>query len=190
MVKALRPNAIILHGDGNLWWGGALHEEYKWLKANGKLGTYVMYANDDTTFGEGYIEKGIELIKEYPHSLITGCGYSRNSGKLIDTAVEWDFKTFRMAEITRADSVGNCASTRSLFMEIEALIKIGGFHPILLPHYGSDYEWIMGADDDAVEAAEKPEVKVEIRHKYGIALDDFLVITGGKIDAYGGRTED
>lgn len=41
---------------------------------------------------------------------------------------------------------------------------------------------VMGADDEKVEAALKPEVRKEIREKYGIADDDFLIITGGKID--------
>ncbi len=43
---------------------------------------------------------------------------------------------------------------------------------------------VMGADDEKVEAALKPEVKREIRKKYGITDDDFLIITGGKIDNY------
>lgn len=42
---------------------------------------------------------------------------------------------------------------------------------------------VMGADDDLVEEALKPEVKKGIREKYGIADDDFLIINGGKIDA-------
>lgn len=47
---------------------------------------------------------------------------------------------------------------------------------------------VMGADDDAVEAASKPEVKKAIREKYGIEDDDFLVMTGGKIDQWKTQT--
>lgn len=43
---------------------------------------------------------------------------------------------------------------------------------------------VMGADDEKVEAALKPEVRKEIRNKYGISDDDFLIITGGKIDNF------
>lgn len=43
---------------------------------------------------------------------------------------------------------------------------------------------VMGADDEKVEAALKPEVRKEIREKYGITDDDFLIITGGKIDNF------
>ena len=43
---------------------------------------------------------------------------------------------------------------------------------------------VMGADDEKVEAALKPEVRKGIREKYGITDDDFLIITGGKIDNF------
>lgn len=41
---------------------------------------------------------------------------------------------------------------------------------------------VMGADDDEVERAGKLEVRVATRAKYGIDEDDFLIVTGGKID--------
>ncbi len=43
---------------------------------------------------------------------------------------------------------------------------------------------VMGADDDAVEAAVKPEVRQEIRAKYGLDENDFVIMTGGKIDQW------
>lgn len=47
---------------------------------------------------------------------------------------------------------------------------------------------VMGADDDMVEKALKTEVRREIRERYGIADDDFLIITGGKIDNFKRQT--
>lgn len=47
---------------------------------------------------------------------------------------------------------------------------------------------VMGADDELVEAASKPSVRKDIREKYNIAEDDFLVMTGGKIDAFKTQT--
>lgn len=41
---------------------------------------------------------------------------------------------------------------------------------------------VMGMDDEKAEQADKPEVKKEIRERFGYAEDDFVVITGGKID--------
>lgn len=41
---------------------------------------------------------------------------------------------------------------------------------------------VMGADDELVEKSSHPEVKKQIRNKYNIDKDEFLIVTGGKID--------
>lgn len=41
---------------------------------------------------------------------------------------------------------------------------------------------VMGADDEKVKEANDSEMKRNIRRKYGIKKDDFLIMTGGKID--------
>ncbi len=41
---------------------------------------------------------------------------------------------------------------------------------------------VMGADDEKVAAARMPEVRASVRDRYGIGEDDFLIMTGGKID--------
>ena len=41
---------------------------------------------------------------------------------------------------------------------------------------------VMGMDDEKAEAADTPQVKSQVRQKLGYAEDDFVVITGGKID--------
>lgn len=47
---------------------------------------------------------------------------------------------------------------------------------------------VMGADDEQVKEAAQPEVRKNIREKYGIYEDDFLVMTGGKIDKWKTQT--
>lgn len=41
---------------------------------------------------------------------------------------------------------------------------------------------VMGADDDKVRHALAPEVRTDIRARYGIGPEGFLIMTGGKID--------
>ena len=41
---------------------------------------------------------------------------------------------------------------------------------------------VMGADDEAVENASRPEVRQRRRIGYGVADDDIVIVTGGKID--------
>lgn len=43
---------------------------------------------------------------------------------------------------------------------------------------------VMGADDEAVQQALSSESRHNFRRKYGIKEDDFLIVTGGKIDSF------
>lgn len=47
---------------------------------------------------------------------------------------------------------------------------------------------VMGADDDLVCKAENDNAREEIRRRYNIAEDDFLIMTGGKIDGFKTQT--
>lgn len=47
---------------------------------------------------------------------------------------------------------------------------------------------VMGGDDESVVAAAQPEVRKEIRAKYGLDDDDFVIMTGGKIDHFKTQT--
>lgn len=145
MVKEKMPNTVILTGDGNLWWGGALHMAYKWLCDHAADDDIVMFANDDTQFQNDYLAIAEQFVRQYPDSLITGCGYDVHTGELIDGAAHWDFKKGAGVGGFKPTDVANCASTRSLFFTGKVLKKTGGFHPVLLPHYASDYEWTIRA---------------------------------------------
>lgn len=47
---------------------------------------------------------------------------------------------------------------------------------------------VMGADDECVEKSENPEIRKNIRERYGLSEDDFVIMTGGKIDAFKTQT--
>lgn len=47
---------------------------------------------------------------------------------------------------------------------------------------------VMGADDEFVEGAKQNINSKKIREKYGIEQDDFLILTGGKIDLFKTQT--
>ena len=149
VVLKKMPNSTIIRGDGNLWWGGALHKAYQWINNNLKENhmDYIMISNDDVTFDEKYLEIALKHLKEFPDALIAGKGYSSNSGKLLDTVLNINYKKKWNESIYEPaiNNTGKCVSTRSLFMRIDTFLKVGDFHPILLPHYGSDYEWTIRA---------------------------------------------
>lgn len=146
MIHLESPNAIVIHGNGNLWWGGSLNKAYKWLLSNASLNDYVYICNDDIRIPNDYIEKGIAILeRETNDILIAGTGFDSNTGELSDGATLYNVLTGE-EKILNVDSEGNCGSTHSLFLRLSTFKRIGGFHPILLPHYGSDPEFILRAN--------------------------------------------
>ena len=145
MVMNEMPNATIIKGNGNLYWGGALHEAYKWIVSQ-KISDndVVFFTNDDNVFSDTYLQDSLEHLKNNVRSLITGNGFSIQTGEQCDGVSYCDLKT---GEITLlgTEAEGNLADTRSLMMWVKDLKNIGGFHPILLPHYLSDYEFVLRA---------------------------------------------
>ena len=144
MVNAEFPSSPILYGSGNLWWGGALHKAYKWLRDNASDGDILLISNDDTRFDDRYLETGAKLVREHPNTLVAGCGYGLQGDRQLDGIFHHSF-TDGTGRLLPADSEGNCASTRSLFLTVGMMKRIGGFHPILLPQYFSDFEWTIRA---------------------------------------------
>lgn len=152
-VRELMPDATIICGDGNLWWGGALHEAYKWVLSNlsGNTDEYVLISNDDVMYNSDYFEKAVTSLKTRRHTLLTGIGYDIGTGEPTDTPQYYNFYSKKVIEEHNSEKIdgiwykGDHCSTRSLWMRVEDMLQIGGFHPVLLPHYGSDYEWTYRA---------------------------------------------
>lgn len=167
MVKREMPDATVLRGDGNLWWGGALHLAYRYFKNGGADDAdYVLITNDDVRYPADYLATGAALLEAHKNTLVSGCGYGIHSRKAEDGVVLHDDPAYE-AECEAAQGYvpvwdGNCASTRSLFLRVGDWKRIGGFHPVLLPHYASDYEWTIRAHRKGFAIRMFEELRYEI----------------------------
>src|SRR4030042_66268 len=55
----------VIQGKGNWWWAGSLQQGYKWFNSNERtinVNDFVLIINDDTTFENNFLQKGIELL--------------------------------------------------------------------------------------------------------------------------------
>ena len=145
-VKNIFNNTIVLQGDGNLWWGGAMHKAYKWLLDH--IGNSV-YEKD-------YIERGLKVLAEHESTMVTGSGYSLHTGERFDGSFLSKYNDIILME---ENNYGEIATTRSLFMRIKDLKRVGGFRPILLPHYLSDFEFTFRGNKRGVKIYCSSEVK-------------------------------
>jgi GT2 family glycosyltransferase len=137
----LFPKAIVIKGKGNWWWGGSLQQAYKWIiQERLSNDCQILIINDDVELPPGFLSTGVRKLSENPGSLILAKAYSRVDHTLVDSGVHIDWKKLTFTLATKRDEI-NVLSTRGLFLTAGLFRRIGGFHPILIPHYQSDYEF-------------------------------------------------
>lgn len=159
-----------------------------WKKLKRYQGCYdaLKLANPDIIFVHGGqfldIDQVVRYVKENPSATV----YVDNHADFSNSATNWFSKNILHKIIWK-----HCEK------EIEPFTKkFYGVLPVrvdfLKEMYGlpaSKCELlVMGADDELVHAASDPNVRSKIRNKYGIKENDFLVMTGGKIDQWKTQT--
>ena len=145
MVLSEVENSTVIRGKGDWWWAGSLHQGFKWLKREAvRKEDVVLIMNDDTEFRPDFLEKGVAILRGHSRTLLLARSFSLSSGDLLDAGVHTDWRRFRFEKAERPEDV-NCLSTMGLFLRVKDFLDIGGFHPRLLPHFTSDYEFTMRA---------------------------------------------
>jgi len=145
MVRGHIPSVTVLQGSGSWWWGGSLHQGYLWLK-NQTLppDAVALTLNDDAVFDAEYLSHGVSALRNTTRTLVVSTGYGEESQKRMDGGVHADWMRWTFLQESDPGKI-NCASTRGLFVFVSDFVRIGGFHPVLLPHYSSDYEFTIRA---------------------------------------------
>ena len=181
MAESMFDNITIIHGNGNLWWGGAMHQAYLWIKKQKfSPDDIVFMSNDDSVYEREYIKKACKALENAKRTLLAGNGYSIENEERFDGATYYDEKVGSYT-LLPSGAYGNMCTTRSLFLKLSDYLEIGGFHPILLPHYLSDYEYTYRAyrkgfkivSDDTV-AYYSDRSKTGIKKERGLTLKELF----------------
>lgn len=157
-VRELFPAAELIAGNGRLFWGGSMQKIYLRLRERVADDDVVFYANDDSQFEPDFIALAANALRSRPNDLLTGCGYGVKTGYYLDGPVHFSLENGAVTN-PPAGSEGNCASTRALFLTGRVYRELGGFHPILIPHYASDYEYTLRANRRGHRIFSDPSVR-------------------------------
>ena len=172
MALAELPQTTVIKGQGKWWWGGSLHQGYKWLKEHKlPINDIVLIINDDVTFEPDFLQKAVALLSANPRTLFLAKSYSQETGEFLDGGTHVDLKYLRFEQNPEDGSKINCLSTRGLFFKVGDFLEIGGFHPVLVPHYGSDYEFTLRAHRKGFALKVPDELKVYLNEKTSWAQD-------------------
>jgi GT2 family glycosyltransferase len=145
LVRMQYPDALIIRGNGNLWWAGALQAGLESLRDRGTADQDIVFIlNNDTEFDAGLVARAVSVLKARPDILLAARRLDEMDATQLETGIHGDFvrMDFRVAQ---SPAKINCLPTRGLFLRWSTMRAIGDFHPKLLPHYWSDYEYTLRA---------------------------------------------
>jgi GT2 family glycosyltransferase len=145
MVRAMLPadRLVVLEGNGQLWWAGALQLAWSHLSALPAPAEKdaVLLINDDVAFDRNFLSSGLAVLAESPQACIQAMGIDPATGERdVGAVVDLTRLRFRAA---RHGETPHCLSTRGLLMSSSTFVGSGGFRPDKLPHYLSDYEFTL-----------------------------------------------
>lgn len=157
-------NVQVLHGDGSWWWAGSLQRGLDWL-ATQQPGddALLLMINDDVRFGPDYLARAVATMAGRRDTLVLSRFVDPVSGSTSETGVHAEFRHRSFAIAQSADQI-NCLSTRGLFLRWRDACRIGRFHPRLLPHYLSDYEYTIRAHRKGLRCETSPDLLIEPDH--------------------------
>lgn len=162
MVQAKIENLTVLKGKGDWWWAGSLQQGIECLEKRGAEDRdIVMFANDDITFDADFLQKAAGILDRLDAALLLPYLRDENTGLPIESGVEADLQQLTFKEATSPDKI-NCLPTRGLFMRMADLRKVGGFHPWLLPHYLSDYEFTIRAHKKGLKLITSADIAIQL----------------------------
>jgi GT2 family glycosyltransferase len=148
-VRAVLPATVVVRGNGRWWWAGCLHHASEWLAAKGVADdAMICILNDDVDIAPDFIALAVGELAARPATLLLARqakGETRGDG-----GIHADLWRLHFTPEPNPVAI-NCLPTRGLFLRWGDLVRTGGFHPRLLPHYLSDYEFTLRAHRRGLE---------------------------------------
>jgi len=172
-LRQAAPDAVVLPGNGHLWWGGALDKAYRYLRRVAGPDDVALILNNDVTFDADFLESAWARVAPASGELVLAACYDQRTGRPLARGHRSDWATFTFPAAEGPEQVA-VLSTRGLFLKVGDWCRIGGFHPWLLPHYLSDFEFTIRAQRMgfrlACDEGLKVHLDVETSGKRGLAV--------------------
>ena len=163
-------------------------ESNVWKKLKRYVGTYAALekASPDIMFIHGGqfldIDQVVKYLKKHPNVTV----FVDNHADFSNSATNWFSKNVLHKIVWKHTEHEIEPYTKKFYGVLPVRVDF------LKDIYGLPSEkcelLVMGADDDLVKMAKSTNARDRIRQQYGINEDDFLIMTGGKIDQWKTQT--
>ncbi|MGC1309716.1 MAG: glycosyltransferase [Phormidesmis sp.] len=153
IVKRRFPNVHLLHGDGDLWWTGAIAQAMTYA-ADVLKTDYIIWLNDDIVLADDFIDQviahcqnpeamvltgGVICDRQHPHWIVFG---GVIASQLINDIQQFDRPVLNVDTLN-----GNIA-----ILPTRIIADIGLPDTARFRHYGGDFEYICRAKRNGYKA--------------------------------------
>ena len=158
MIKKEFPEVVLLRGNGNLWWTGAINLGVEYALEHALDGDYILTMNDDIIIRSNYLETLLECASKNPRSLIGSISINTGDDAIIeDGGVKINLYTAKFNWLARGREYKTVINEEPSFIPVDVLSgrgtlipaevyqEVGLYDSMHLPHYGADYEFSLRA---------------------------------------------
>lgn len=148
------PSVVVLHGDGDLWWTGAVSMGVEWVLARCADSDFVLTLNDDTLVEPGYIARLVETARDLPGSLVGSVLVTDDEQQtVVDGGVRVNWMTAKYSALGAGRPLLDVQESGVRELDVDVLSgrgtlipttvfrRIGQYDSAHLPHYAADYEF-------------------------------------------------
>lgn len=166
------PTVIILSGDGNLWWTGAMHKGMEYAYRHGCEA--VIWLNDDCPPRPGSLAKLHQVSHMQGNAIIGAACYTDEPYALIPTGAKGRTRvTAKPSDLLPVDEMsGHC-----VYIPRVVIDAIGFPDDNRFPHYHGDSSYILRATRAGFQAYLSGDAQVEHPGKIKAKLEDFIDFT-------------
>ena len=144
-IQHYYPEVILLEGDGNLWWTGAIALGMKYAYDQGA--EYIVWLNDDCELSPETLPSLVQFCQEHPNAIAGAQGFLKDSAEAL--AFGGKRKTWQGYRYLQADKsqVLPCdlLSGNVVCLPRSVIDTIGYPDAQLTPHYGGDSLYLIRA---------------------------------------------
>jgi GT2 family glycosyltransferase len=142
LEQCMRPNLTVLKGDGNLWWGGAMHMGMKFVSGLANDRDYILMLNDDVRIEKNYVSILVNESMKNVGSVVGSVNRDESTGYIIDCGYQIDFWRMRILLLHGiAGETVDAMSGRGVLLPYAIVRCVGIVRPKLFPHYLSDLDY-------------------------------------------------
>jgi GT2 family glycosyltransferase len=165
---------VLLNGDGNLWWTGAVNEGVKYAINEGSDSDYVLTINNDVRVRNNFLSLMVEASEIYRNTIINPLTVDIDTDKIISSGnkmLSWILAASyhphygkKLDQIDRSKTISvHMLTGRGTIIPIKVFKKIGLYDNIAFPQYGGDNEFTCRANKNGFNLMILPKSAVYVK---------------------------